>query len=237
MPLWGFYGILKSMDPFLRFTFITGVTKFTKTSIFSGLNNLLDITMTKAYSCICGIPVDDFDKYFREHTERMSLLDEFDSYESLRDEILAWYDGYSWDGKTRVLNPFGLLSFFMQDRFSSFWYASGTPSFLIDILKEKPATFLALKNLEIRESMLDSFDVRRIGVASLLFQTGYLTVKDVMPEYRPPVYRVDMPNYEVRESLYMNIIAEFTEQDADSSETSYLRSKEALRTGDVKNSS
>jgi len=226
-----FYGILKSMDRFLRFTFITGVTKFTKTSIFSGLNNLLDITMTTAYSNICGIPVEDIDNHFREHIESLASRERFDSYESLRDEILAWYDGYSWDGETRVLNPFGLLTFFIQDRFSSYWYASGTPSFLIEILKEKPATFLALKDLEIRESMLDSFDVRRIGVASLLFQTGYLTVKEVLQEYRPPVYRVEIPNYEVRESLFMNLITEFTEQDADTSETAYLRSKEALKNG------
>ena len=229
----GFYGILKSMDPYLRFTLITGVTKFTKTSIFSGLNNLLDITLTRAYSCICGIPVEDLDILFREHIESLSSLERYVSYENLRDEILTWYDGYSWDGETKVLNPFGLLTFFMQDRFASFWYASGTPTFLIEILKEKPAAFLTLQNLEIRESMLDSFDIRKIGVASLLFQTGYLTVKETIQGYGPPVYRVDIPNYEVRESLYMNIITEFTEQDADTSETAYLRSKEAMRTGDM----
>ena len=229
----GFYGIFKSMDPFLRFTFITGVTKFTKTSIFSWLNNLLDITMTKAYSGICGIPIEDLSKLFSDRIESLSSLDEFKLYDNLHDEILSWYDGYSWDGVTRVLNPFGLFSFFMQERFASFWYASGTPTFLIEILKEKPATFLTLQNLEIRESMLDSFDIRKIGVASLLFQTGYLTVKEILPGYGPPVYKVDIPNNEVRESLYMNIITEFTEQDADTSETAYLRSKEALRTGDL----
>ena len=229
----GFYGIIKSKDSFLRLAFITGVTKFTKTSIFSGLNNLLDITMTKAFSCICGIPVEDLGRLFSDRIENLSSLDELKIYENLHDEILLWYDGYSWDGVTRVLNPFGLFSFFMQERFASFWYASGTPSFLIEILKAKPATFLALQNLEIRESMLDSFDIRKIGVASLLFQTGYLTVKEIIPGYGPPVYKVDIPNNEVRESLYMNIITEFTEQDADTSETAYLRLREALRTGDM----
>ena len=233
MLLRSLYGVLKPMDPFLKFVFITGVSKFTKTSIFSGLNNFLDITMTKAYSCICGIPVDDLGTMFSDRIVYLSSLGEFKIYENLHDEILAWYDGYSWDGVTRLLNPFGLFSFFMQERFSSFWYASGSPSFLIKILKEKPATFLSLQNLEIRESMLDSFDVKKIGVASLLFQTGYLTVKEILHSYGPPVYKVDIPNKEVRESLYINILTEFSEQDSDTSESAYLQLKNALRTGEL----
>jgi len=134
----GFYGILKSMDPYLRFVLITGVSKFIKTSIFSELNNLLDITLTKKYSNICGVTIDDFDQYFRDHIEYLSALNDFKAIDNIRDRILAWYDGYSWDGKTKVLNPFSLLSFFKQERFSSFWYASGTPKFLMDLIKKNP---------------------------------------------------------------------------------------------------
>ena len=126
----GFYGILKSMDPHLRLTFITGVTKFTKTSIFSELNNLLDITLTKEYANICGIAVEDLEGYFGERIDDLLSIEGFDSRENALSGILAWHDGYSWDGKSRVLNPFSLLSFFMQKRFASFWFASGTPKFL-----------------------------------------------------------------------------------------------------------
>ena len=131
----GFYGVMKSLDACLRLTFITGVTKFTKTSIFSEMNNLLDLTLTKKYSNICGIAVDDLAEYFGEHIENLATLNSFKRYSNIHDEILAWYDGYSWDGETRVINPFSLLSFFEQERFSSFWYASGTPKFLMDLIK------------------------------------------------------------------------------------------------------
>jgi len=109
----GFYGILKSMDPYLRLTFITGVSKFTKTSIFSELNNLMDITLTEDYANICGVTADELDKYFGGHIQNMSEMNKFRHIDNMRDEILAWYDGYSWDGGVRVINPFSLLSFFM----------------------------------------------------------------------------------------------------------------------------
>jgi len=230
-----FYGVLKSMDPYLKLTFITGVTKFTKTSMFSELNNLLDITLFEEYAGICGIPVEELDNSLHEHVEALASIDYFKQYKSIRDEILAWYDGYSWDGVNRVLNPFGLFTFFLHRKFSSFWYASGSPTFLISLLKQKPASFLALSNVEMRERVLDTFDINKIGAASLLFQTGYLTVKKILPGMGPPVYLLDIPNLEVREALYMNIIAEFTEHGEEFAETAYLRIRESLRTGDLQN--
>ena len=121
MVIKGFYGILKSMDPFLRFAMITGVSKFTKTSVFSELNNLLDITMMEEYANICGVELDNLNKYFGDHMESLSCHKRFAMRDSIRDDILSWYDGYSWDGETRVLNPFSLLSFFIQKRFVGFW--------------------------------------------------------------------------------------------------------------------
>ena len=233
MVVKGFYGILKSMDPFLRLTFITGVSKFTKTSIFSEMNNLLDISLMTEYANICGIPVDDLDMHFHEHIEQLAALEDFQQYDNICDEILAWYDGYSWDAKTRVLNPFGLLSFFAQKRFESFWYASGSPKFLVDLLKTKPASFLSLHNLVLRESALDSFDIRKIGAPSLLFQTGYLTIKEILPGMGSRPYRLVIPNLEVREAFNMNVITEFTESDGDATESAYWGLKEALRTGDL----
>ena len=228
-----FYGILKSMDPFLRFTFITGVSKFTKTSIFSELNNLLDITMTKRYSNICGIETEDLEKYFGEHIKHLSTLDDFKRFDSIHDGILDWYDGYSWDGSTRLINPFSLLSFFLQNRFSGFWYSSGTPTFLIKLIKENPSSFLSLDELEISERSLDTFDIRTIDIVPLLFQTGYLTVGERRFRGDSESYVLRMPNLEVREAFYMSIVAEFTEKGGQPTETAYWRIRDSLEAGDL----
>jgi len=209
----GFYGILKSMDPYLRFTFITGVSKFTKTSIFSGLNNLSDITMREKYANICGIPVESLDEYFGEYIEKLASHKRFEHYANIRAEILAWYDGYSWDGETRVINPFSLLNFFDQERFAGFWYASGTPRFLLDLIRQKPESYTNLNVFEITEYMLDSVDIDRITIEPLLFQTGYLTVKDIPLTTDEPVYILDIPNFEVRNAFNVHVLAALTEND------------------------
>jgi len=233
--LGGVYGVLKSLDPFLKLTFITGVSKFTKTSIFSELNNLLDITMTEEYSNICGVAVEDLGEYFGAHIEDLAKHDSFKHCDSIHDEILAWYDGYSWDGATRVINPFSLLSFFEQERFSSFWFSSGTPKFLVSLIKTKPASFLALKNLELSERSLDSFDIHKMSLAPLLFQTGYLTVDKKRHQGVIESYLLKMPNLEVREAFNLNIAADFTGNDDNFTETAYWQMKESLRTGDLQN--
>ena len=229
LVLRGFYGVLKSLDPFLRLTFITGVTKFTKTSIFSELNNLLDITMTEEYSNICGVAVEDLGKYFGAHIENLATLDRFERIDSIHGEILAWYDGYSWDGETRVINPFSLLSFFKQKRFSSFWFSSGTPKFLISLIKTKPASFLALGNLKLSERSLDSFDIRKMSLAPLLFQTGYLTVGEKRYQGVIESYLLKMPNHEVREAFNLSITADFTENDEDFTENASVASGKVLK--------
>jgi len=229
----GFYGILKSMDSHLHFMLITGVSKFTKTSVFSGLNNLFDITMVKRYANICGIPIEDLGRCFEAHIEDLALSDGFAHIGDLHAEILAWYDGYSWDGKTRVINPYSLLSFFARKKFESFWYSSGTPTFLIGLIKNKPESFLALRNLELRERVLDSFDVRKMEIEPLLFQTGYLTVKEMRYFGVTESYLLKIPNLEVREAFYLNIIADFTERGEVFAETAYRKIKQSLDAGDL----
>jgi len=228
----GFYGVLKAMDPYLRFVFVTGVSKFTKASIFSELNNLLDITLTERYANICGIAVDELEKYFGEHIRHLASRGDLGCFESLHNEILAWYDGYSWDGRTRVINPFSLLSFFAQERFSSFWYSSGTPKFLMDLIKRRPKGYTDLGNLEIGEWALDTFDIKRIEVEPLLFQTGYLTVKKILAE-RPLFYLLEIPNFEVRQAFNLHILAEFTESGVAYAESAYRSIQQALVTGNL----
>ena len=203
-----FFGILKSMDPYLRLTFITGVTKFTKTSVFSGLNNLRDITLSEEYAQICGVTAEDLDKYFGEHIRSLSEQGRLGGYNEVRDSILTWYNGYSWDGETRVINPWSLLSFLSDGKLSAYWYSTGTPKFLTDIIKKRPEGYTDLGEPEMGEWALDTFDIDRIPAAPILFQTGYLTVKEVTYDPPPAVYRMGIPNYEVRLAFNLSLIAE-----------------------------
>ena len=228
-----FYGILKSMDQYLRFTMFTGVSKFTKTSVFSELNNLTDISMLEDYADICGIPTDCLDEHFSEHIEHLKTIDRFSRYESISDEILAWYDGYSWNGETKLLNPFGLLSFFFGKTFKSFWYSTGTPRFLIDMLKNKPESYLKLRNYRITEDMMENFDIKTMEIEPLLFQTGYLTVKEVIHTMDSPVYVLDIPNYEVRIAFNRQMLAAFTGNGEVHTGNMQILIKEALEEGSL----
>jgi hypothetical protein len=185
------------------------------------------------YANICGIEVDALDRYFSEHIDDLATQNDFKSSSNLRDEILVWYDGYSWDGETKLINPFSLLSLFMKKRIYSFWYASGTPSFLIKLLKEKPSSYLSLSNLRMSERSLDSVDIRKMSAAPLLFQAGYLTVESVSYNPPPAAYNLCMPNLEVIEAFNLNLIAEFTENDQDFTESSYWEIKQSLQSGNL----
>jgi len=229
----GFYGILKSMDPFLRHVFITGVSKFTKTSVFSGMNNLRDITLSEEYANICGVTIEDLGKYFKDHMEKMETFNKFKKYKNISDEILSWYDGYSWDGETRVINPFSLLGFFTEKKFSSFWYASGTPKFLIDMIKKDPHIYTNLKNYKMTESMLDASEINSIAAEPLFFQTGYLTIKEIIFTKRSTVYMLDMPNFEVREAFNFHVLTAFTEKEQSRVKQAQLEIDEALQKNDM----
>ena len=229
----GFYGVLKSMDPYLRFTFITGITKFTKTSIFSGLNNLYDITLDKKYATICGVTIEDLGKCFSEHIEGLAPLEYFRRYSSINAGILAWYDGYSWDGESRVINPYSLLSFFTRKEFSGFWYASGTPKFLVDIIKNDPSVYTNLKNFKMTELMLDSSDIDDIDAELLMFQTGYLTVKEKKHTGDEYVYILDMPNNEVRKAFDLHVLTAFSGKGQPRVKHAQMEIDDALREGDL----
>ena len=229
----GFYGVLKSMDPYLRFTFITGITKFTKTSIFSGLNNLYDLTLDGKYANICGIRTVELDRYFDEHIADLSEQGHQGSYDEICDRILEWYDGYSWDGATRVINPYSILSFFTRKEFASFWYASGTPKFLMDLIKQDPGIYTNLKNFRITEIMLDSSEIEELDAELLLFQTGYLTVKEKTTIDYEPLYTLDIPNNEVRKAFDLHVLAAFSGKRQPRVKQAQIDINEALRAGDM----
>ena len=188
--LHGLYSTIKDCDADIRFTFLTGVSKFSKVSLFSGLNNLKDITLDRRYSAICGYTDADLDTVF---APELPGLD--------RDRIRDWYNGYCWLGDEKVYNPFDILLLFDHRRFDTWWFETGTPSFLVETLAKRGIASVDLDGMSGTETLLSAFDVDVIEPEALLFQTGYLTITDVDDLDGRPLYRLGYPNREVRESL------------------------------------
>ena len=187
----GLYSVIKFSDAHVKFTFLTGVSKFSKVSLFSGLNNLIDVTLDPAYSAICGYTEEDLDAVF---APELAGLD--------RDEIRRWYNGYGWRGEEKVYNPFDILFLFRRREFRPYWFETGTPTFLVETLfKQRSVGASALESVVAGDDLLSAFDVDHIGVEALLFQTGYLTIAGEESAGGAPVYRLGYPNHEVRQSL------------------------------------
>ena len=191
----GLYAIIKDCDAHVRFTFLTGVSKFSKVSLFSGLNNLRDITLDTRYSSICGYTDLDLDTVF---APELTGLD--------RDAIREWYNGYCWLGEDRMYNPFDILLLFDRRRFGAYWFETGTPSFLIEVLSGRAVASPALDGLAGTEDLLSTFDVDNIATEALLFQTGYLTIQGEEDLGGEPFYRLGYPNREVRQSLNRSLL-------------------------------
>ena len=186
-----FYSVLKAADADLEFVFLTGVSKFSKVSLFSGLNNLTDLTLDPTCSALCGYTDHDVDTVF---AQELPGLD--------RDEVRRWYNGYNWLG-TSVYNPFDLLLLFRHRKFRPYWFETGTPTFLVKLLAERQFFTPDLSQIQSDQSLLSSFDVEQIAPEALLFQTGYLTIHAATPATSEddPIYTLGYPNREVETSL------------------------------------
>ena len=186
----GFYGIIKGSAEHVRFTFVTGVSMFSKVSLFSGLNNLKDISLDPRYATVCGYTEDDLDRVFGAE---LGGLD--------REEIRTWYNGYHWLGGERVYNPYDVLLLFDGRKFRPYWFETGSPNFLFRMLMEKSVSTMEIENRMTDMSLVSKFDVNDIGIEALLLQTGYLTIAEERQEGFRTYYRLDYPNLEVRISL------------------------------------
>jgi Predicted AAA-ATPase/PD-(D/E)XK nuclease superfamily len=196
-----FYSVLKNSGDLLELVFITGISKFAKVSLFSHLNNLMDITLSQDYATLTGYTQEEVVVYFDEYLSKIELHLNI-SREVLLENMRTWYNGYSWDGVTRVYNPFGTLSFLADRQFKNFWFATGSPNFLIEQMR-KHARF-DVENSVVNNRILDKYDIENIALIPLLFQTGYLTVKSMDAMTGNMV--LDYPNKEVRESMYEFLI-------------------------------
>ena len=186
----GLYSVIKQCDAHVKLTFLTGVSKFSKVSLFSGLNNLTDITLDPRYSAICGYTEADLDTVF---APELPGLD--------RGEIRRWYNGYGWLGEEKVYNPFDILLLFRNREFAAHWFETGSPTFLVETLANRRVSTPALEKMVGTDDLLSAFDVDDIGTEALLFQTGYLTIHECRRVAGQSVYRLGYPNQEVRQSL------------------------------------
>ena len=199
----GLYSAIKQSDAHVKFTLLTGVSRFSKVGIFSGLNNLRDITLDPGYSSICGYTDADLDAVF---APELPGLD--------RDEIRRWYNGYCWLGEEKVYNPFDILLLFGTRKFKAHWFETGTPTFLIDALLKRKVDAATLEDRVAGEALLSAFDVDRIATEALLFQTGYLTITGEDDLGGEPVYRLGYPNHEVRRSLNESLLRAMAPEDS-----------------------
>ena len=193
-----FYSILKDADPHLKLVFITGVSKFSRVSIFSDLNNLTDITLSHHFSAICGISQTELETNF---------VAELTIYS--KEEIKKWYNGYSWDSSISVYNPFSLMHFFREGRFQNYWFETGTPTFLIK-LAEKTKLY-DFEEIEIGATALNAYDIQKLELIPLMFQTGYLTMKSYSE--MSDVYVLGYPNKEVKKSYVDVLMAAYSQSD------------------------
>ena len=216
----GVYGVIKDCDAHIRFAFLTGVSKFSKVSLFSGLNNLKDLTLDPRYSAVCGYTDADLDSVF---APELPGLD--------RDEIRRWYNGYAWLGDEKVYNPFDILLLFDRRKFDAYWFETGTPSFLVETLFKRRVSTLTLEDMLGTNDLLSRFDVDDIATEALLFQTGYLTVTDEEDLGGEPVYRLAYPNREVRESLNRSLLRHLV-QDSSRQTTNGVRLYRLLEVND-----
>ena len=195
------YSVLKGSDAHLKFVLLTGVSKFSKVSLFSGLNNLQDITLDPRYSTICGYTDVDIDTTF---APELPGLD--------REEIRLWYNGYNWLGDS-VYNPYDVLLLFSTRTFKPYWFETGTPTFLIKLLQQRRTFTPDIGRMVAAETLLSSFDVDHIPVEALMFQAGYVTIDSVraIPGLRQVKLRY--PNLEVRTSLNGLLLQSLTGSD------------------------
>jgi hypothetical protein len=189
---------------------MTGITKFAKVSVFSALNNLIDVTFDVEYTTLCGYTQEELESCFAPRLEELAAVHNCDVPEVLA-EIRHWYNGFSWDGKNSVYNPFSTLVLLLQKNFTNLWFETGSPTFLVNLMKERNDVRLLLEPTQMKQSELNSFDYHSLDTKILLFQSGYLTVKEIAREKfgMEAIFTLGVPNEEVRQSLMEYLTSSF----------------------------
>ena len=228
----GFYGILKSYDRYLRLVFLTGVSKFAHVSIFSDLNHLFDITLDPQYPDICGITQEEMEQSFKPEIEEI-LKDTGKNRESYLGDLKRFYDGYRFtENPLKVYNPFGMLTHFAKKgKFLPYWYETGTPTFLVNLIIMQKLNILDLNNLHVEYESFRKYDIENTEAAPLLYQTGYLTIIDY--DEQAEIFTLDYPNDEVRSSFSRSLLEQYFQSTSKAQQNLSSGLILALHSGDV----
>lgn len=227
-----FYSVIKTCDQYIRFAFLTGVTKFSKVSISSDLNNLQDISMLNDYAEICGLTQAEIEKTFKPEIERLAKNTK-NSYDKMLEELKKRYDGYKFSvlGES-VYNPFSILNTFNSGELKNYWFATGTPTFLVNYLKAAHYNVPDLDgNVEINETGIELYRADAKNPLPILFQSGYLTIKEYIEDVN--MYRLGFPNDEVRYGFLENLVPAYSSLRPDETGVSIWKFVEDIRAGNV----
>ena len=226
-----FYGVLKSSDEHLKFLLLTGVTKFGQVSVFSDLNQLYDISMTEDYATLCGMTFDEVTENFIPEIETLTLKEEI-SRDDCLEKIKLWYNGYQFHPKAEgVYNPFSTLSLFQTYEFSNHWFQTGTPTFLVELLKSSDFDLRDIEGIELPADSFANYRADADRPLPVLYQSGYLTIKSFDRIGR--IYTLGYPNFEVKYSLLAFFAKDYTSLDEDKSGINIYRFSQDLKKGDV----
>lgn len=203
-----FYSVLKTMDKYIRFAFLTGVTKFGKVSVFSDLNNLKDISMDERFVEVCGITEKEIHQYFEPRLHELAEANG-QRYEETCQKLKLNYDGYHFmENSIGIYNPFSLLITFDSLKFGSYWFETGTPTYLMELLKKAQYDLSEMATEEVDADVLNSIDVASINPIPVIYQSGYLTIKGYDEEFA--MYRLGFPNKEVEEGFLRYLLPYYT---------------------------
>jgi len=229
----GFYTTLKALGAHLRFLLLTGVSKFSRVGVFSGLNNLEDMTMDPIFAGALGITEAEIDQYFGEYVAAVATHTGVTPV-ALRQQMQYWYNGFCFaqNGK-QVYNPFSLLQFFKKQYFNNYWFETGTPNFLIKLIQERDFDVRQLDQLKLRALVFSTYELEQLDILPLLFQTGYLTIKDYEAESQ--VYELSYPNYEVEDAFRTWLLGAFSQLENSLSDSHLGQLLDALKANNLNN--
>jgi hypothetical protein len=229
-----FYSIIKATEPYQRFVFLTGVSKFSKVSVFSKLNNLTDLTMDARYATMLGYTQKELENCFAEYIDQVAEVQGIERGELL-DRLRDWYNGYKYHHNTEsVYNPVSIGKFFETGgEFKNFWFETGTPSFLLKLAKQQQFDFEEKLSTPVGELAFSSYEIDKLKPLALLVQTGYLTIKDIVKEDQIVFYRLGFPNREVEAAFEAYLLDEYADVEKENVEYYAARIAKMLREGNI----
>ncbi|MFN8486711.1 MAG: AAA family ATPase [Caldilineaceae bacterium] len=227
----GFYTVIKGMDQYTRFVLLTGISKFSRVGVFSGLNNLKDISMDDRFATLPGITQTEMETYFQTYLPAFAEREGVTVAELLV-RIKQWYNGFRFSKRGEaVYNPFSLLLLFDMQDFRNYWFESGTPTFLLKLIKERNYDIRQIETLEVDELAFSTYEIEKLTVVPLLYQAGYLTIKEY--DRKRSLYKLYYPNYEVENAFLTHLLGEFSAVEAGLNASHLWQMIDALQQNDL----